>query len=92
MKYEDKLASTDKEKALLFNNFFASVFTKSPENLFYPEIDVIFNQSLANLIVDETDVLTLLHELDVTKAPGPDGIPTRILKECAASLKSFFCI
>jgi len=31
-------------------------------------------------------VTTLLHNLDSHKAPGPDGIPSKFLKETATSI------
>ena len=36
--------------------------------------------------VSTTEVTTLLEELDGSKAPGPDNIPTVVLKRCASAL------
>ena len=36
--------------------------------------------------IDIAGVTTLLHNLDSHKAPGPDGIPSKFLKETATSI------
>ena len=79
-------AETNIEKATLLNKFFASSFTKPEEDLSYPDIVVRQNPQLKDIRVHEEEIAKLLSELDTTKAPGPDCIPTLVLKECAIQL------
>ena len=41
---------------------------------------------MPSIIISIEGVQNLLESFDVAKAPGPDGIPTRILKLCAAEI------
>ena len=75
----------DLDKANILNNYFSTVFTKedtsnlpSIEDSTYPTIDPL------NLTVD--CVSNLLHDLEVHKACGPDGISPRLLKETASNI------
>ena len=43
---------------------------------------------MGHIIFSYTKVYKILSKLDVTKAYGPDGIPPRVLKECAAELSN----
>ena len=70
--------------ANLFNNYFTSLFNDdnaeeiiAPTCLTSPDADC----SYIELTTDEI-ITTLLH-LGITKATGPDGIPSRLLKETA---------
>ena len=38
-----------------------------------------------------SEVLDILNHLDITKAVGPDGLSTRVLKECAQQIISPLC-
>ena len=40
------------------------------------------DESLRNITITLRDVKEALCQLDPSKAPGPDGIPTHILKDC----------
>ena len=75
----------DLDKANILNNYFSTVFTKedtsnlpSMEDSTYSTIDSL------NLTVD--GVSNLLHNLEVHKACGPDGISPRLLKETASNI------
>lgn len=63
------------------------MFTKTLENLILPEVEVKVDENLAEIIITEQEVCKYLEQLDTTKAPGPDGVPTKVLKECANVLK-----
>ena len=67
-------------KAQLLNKYFTSVFTSSTAATFPP-----FNEpplpDITTLSIDTRGVLTLLQNLQVHKASGPDEIPARFLKE-----------
>ena len=72
-------------KASVFNRFFSSIF--APWNKDHiPHCPSTEDDSLRHIELDETDIKTAIKNLDPTKAPGPDGIPTRVLKDCADEL------
>ena len=75
--------------AALFNNYFTSIFTTdpnmencSPEALRYQSNNTI----MKDITLSEADVFSILHNLDINKAQGPDGIPARLLKETARQI------
>ena len=41
---------------------------------------------MGEIIVDPKGVLKLLNGLTVHKAPGPDGLSARLLKECSSEI------
>ncbi|CAB3991202.1 Hypothetical predicted protein, partial [Paramuricea clavata] len=75
--------------AALFNNYFTSIFTTDP-NIENYSSDALPYQSNNTIIEDitlsEADVFSVLHNLDINKAQGPDGIPARLLKETARQI------
>ncbi|CAB4010406.1 Hypothetical predicted protein [Paramuricea clavata] len=75
--------------ATLFNNYFTSIFTTDP-NIENYSPDALPYQSNNTIIEDitlsEADVFSVLHNLDINKAQGPDGIPARLLKETARQI------
>ena len=79
-------------KAKILLDQFCSVFTKvtrdpmpNMEGPEYPEIE--------NLVVENNGVVKLLKNLNPSKAPGPDGIPSKVLKICAEAIApSLTCI
>ena len=76
--------SDNTSKANILNNQFSSVFTTDDDcsTMFdghpYPAIPTIQ--------IDTLGVTSLLSNLDPHKAPGPDGIPPRLLKETSSSI------
>ena len=76
--------SDNVSKANILNNQFSSVFTTDNdcssvlEGRSYPDISAIQ--------IDTQGVVNILHNLDPHKAPGPDGIPARFLKETCNSI------
>ena len=77
-----QLITSDITKAKLFNNYFSSVFVKDTDIIFF-ELNV--NQSISDTIetidINRHLILEAIDKLNVSKAPGPDGIHTRIIKE-----------
>ena len=72
-------------KAGVFNRFFSSIFVPwDREQL--PHCTIHEDDNLREVRLEETDIRNALKSLDPTKAPGPDGIPTRVLKYCAEEL------
>ena len=73
------------QKASYFNQFFQSIFsTWSGKEI--PPIVPTIDQNLSDITITEDEVQKAMSSLDSAKAPGPDGLPTYILKTCAASL------
>jgi hypothetical protein len=62
------------------------VFSLTRGNKDFPETINVFNPNLSRLSVTEQEVEKALTQLNPTKAPGPDGIPTKILKDCAREI------
>jgi len=68
----------------LFNSYFASVFSVPSEVRGHPARPSPLDGPLfVDLQISVTEVLAYLRQLDVNKAMGPDGIPSRLLKETA---------
>ena len=44
------------------------------------------DESLLSINVNRDEVVKCLHNLNISKATGPDGIPTQVLKEFAKLL------
>ena len=82
---DDTCINNSKDKAESLNKQFQSVFTS--ENLLHmPNCNGLSSSTMPNITISVEGVQNLLESLDVAKAPGPDGIPTRILKLCAAEI------
>ena len=85
---EGGLISDDRDIAIALNEYFCSVFTEEDENL--PEPVRVFSEEQDCQMVDITftvdDVRKLLLNLNPSKAPGPDQLYPRVLKEMADEL------
>ena len=81
MNVDDTCINNSKDKAESLNKQFQSVFTSH-----MPDCNGLSSSTMPNIIISIEGVQNLLESLDVAKAPGPDGIPTRILKLCAAEI------
>ena len=42
--------------------------------------------ALGEITVDPKGVIKLLNNLNIHKAPGPDGLSARVLKECSSEI------
>lgn len=89
--WDNTTATSAKDKATLFNNYFFSVFTQPKICPHLPKIPIVQLPSLGNMQVAEDNVLDILCNLNVSKAYGPDGISPRVLKECAIQIASPLC-
>ena len=83
---DDTLASSDVDKASLFNSYFYSVFVRSSYQL--PPVGDLKRPSsyLSEVSFSELDVFRALRSLDPSKAMGYDGISPKLLKTCALAL------
>ena len=80
------------EMAEAFNKYFYSTFTHAPEvplDAFTPPDGRM--PVLDSLVLCEDEVYKVLLNLDPCKAPGPDGLPTIVLKACARELTPSLC-
>ena len=84
--FESSSATSDHEKASLFNTYFYSVFTQS--SFILPPVDELQvpASTLSDITVSEIDVYMALSSLDPTKAMGIYGIGPNVLKLCACAL------
>ena len=76
------------EKAIIFNNYFNSVFTRS--NYILPPVYTLPTPELqlSEIRITEEEVLETLSALDPSKAPGCDNISPLVLKRCANTLSA----
>ena len=88
IKYKGVSISDDLERAEAFNDYFKSIYKDhtccSPPDLC--PVNSNINELLELIQVTPEDVFSLLFNLDVSKATGPDKLPAIILKMCAESL------
>ena len=85
LKEGDHEITDSTQKANLFNRFFGSIFAPwNKEQL--PNCQSYEDENLRSLSLEEQDIRAALKNLDPTKAPGPDGIPTSVLKDCSEEL------
>jgi len=90
---DGKEATTSKDKAHAFGEFFASKCTlggKDFKDGVLPHVRPRSTRKLAKIHFRASEVERLLRNLDTTKASGPDGFSTRVLKECAEELAPIF--
>ena len=77
--------STDADKADILSKHFATVFVRDIDTI-QPEMAQSPYPDLPSIETDITEVAGLLKQIDPYKAAGPDGIPSRLLKEIASEL------
>jgi hypothetical protein len=82
------LTTSDQEKANVLNGFFSSVFTdENKENI--PEMEKKYvGPDQENIEVTKEEILKKIDKLKPTKAPGPDGLHPRVLKELRNTIVS----
>ena len=73
-------------KVELFNKFFQSIYAKSSLNPNLSSPDVVNPNLLLNVTTTALHVQGILSNLDISKSPGGDNLPARILKTCAKEL------
>ena len=85
--YENRFATNSKEKAELFNSFFAnqcSIIDNGSEipSFLHPKTD----ESLSNTTFTEKGIEKVVQSLDPNKAPGHDMTRIHMLKICGKSI------
>ena len=77
---EGTIHTNDSDIAEILNNQYASVF--STDDGTTPDVNDSEAPTMDTITFTKNGILKLLKQLDPTKASGPDGISTRMLKEC----------
>ena len=85
LKDKGKLVSDSKGKAEILIKQFKSVFTIDKSTTI-PKTNKYIKETIPALYIREKGLEKLLKEVNPSKASGPDGIPNRILKECACQI------
>ena len=88
--YNYKQASTDSDKAQLFNEYCYSVYTSSKQQINDCE-RTASPDTLQDITISESEVFKILTSLDSNKACGIDNISPIIFKNCAAPLLQVVC-
>jgi hypothetical protein len=86
LKFEGKTENSSSGKATLLNKYFYSSFSQPDNSDTLPDITSFDDLDLSSIFLDISEVRLLLASIDPSKATGPDGIPGRILKQCATEL------
>jgi len=82
LKEDGKLYTDDTKKADILNKQFFSVFNQD-DGTAIPQLGPSPHPTMPDISFSSSGIEKLLHNLKVKKAPGPDGISTRYLKEMA---------
>ena len=83
---ENGILKTDTiDKANICNRQFQSAFTHKSDDEISSKGTSPFTP-MGEITVDPNDVLKLLNNLKIHKAPGPDGLSARVLKECSSEI------
>ena len=84
--YKNGIAySTNEAKANTLNQYFSTVFVQD-DNTTLPDKSQSPYPNLPLFTANVTEVTSLLKQVDAYKATGPNGIPSKLLKEVANEL------
>ena len=83
MNVGNKLVADFKEKARLFNDFFASKCTPMTNDRSLPRLVALNSEtSLSAIHFNNDDILKIIIYLDFSKAHGHDNISIKMIKIC----------
>ena len=85
------LKTDTKEKADFCNRQFQSAFTREPDSDRHSKGASPFS-SMGEITFDPKGVAKLLDGLNVHKAPGPDGLNARVVKECSTQISPILAL
>ena len=72
-----------------FNKIFSTPNVENrvndPVSYFTSEMGSLTPQ-LSNITIDKNKIIEAIHDLSTHSAPGPDGVPAIVFKECAEAL------
>ena len=75
-----------KEKAKIFNEFFASQCVPFQNDSVLPNFFPLTDSTIDDIVITDEDIRDLLLNLNVNKATGPDNISANMLKTCGDHL------
>ena len=84
---EGNIIDDDRERANMFNNYFASVFNANMNSALPIFREREYASVLSDIHFTEENVLKAIKGLNPNKSPGPDGIHPKLLVECKDQLK-----
>ena len=85
LKSGNHLVTDGKGKAEKLIDQFQSVFTKD-DGSSVPSFPTRVKDHIPSLTINKNGVTKLLKNIKVSKAAGPDGLPNRVLQECASEI------
>ena len=80
------LTQTEKETATALNTYYHSVFTDDDPLSASPSFPARTQERLSDVSFTTDSVEDVLGSLNANKASGPDGVETRLMKECAEEM------
>ena len=83
---DNKFITDCKEKAQIFNGYFASQCNPIPTNSTLPTLRYHTNSRISNFVITVTEINDILGGLNIKKAHGPDNISVNMLKLCGHHL------
>lgn len=83
--YSDRTSCSGQEIVNMFADYFATVYSKNSHNGTSYDLSTN-NIHIPYYNVSISDIYTKLSSLDISKGPGPDGIPPILLKSCSFNL------
>ena len=83
---EGRLTETEIETATALNTYYHSVFTCDDPNSINPPFAKQTQECLSDINLSTETVEDILLSLNPNKAAGPDGVETRMMKECAEEM------
>lgn len=83
------LCYDDQTKSNLLNSYFSSVFIDDKETITSEKEDTF---GLGSIRITPKIIESLINNLNISKAPGPDGIHAKIIKECSQCFSYVLCI
>ena len=86
-----KLTETDEEAAAALNTYYRSSFTNDDRTSQTPEFASQTDEKLEDMVLSAEAVEEVLMDLNPNKAAGPDGVESRLLKECAKETAPILC-
>ena len=81
-----ELTKTEEETAVALNSYYQTVFTHDNMLRPLPVFPAKTEEKLSDIYISEEMVEKILSELKPNKAAGPDGVESRILKECSKEM------
>ena len=83
---DGNLTETEEEAAIALNTYYHSVFTYDDGLTPPPSFAVQTNEKIEDVYLSVEGIEEVLQGLDPNKAAGPDGVESRVLKECSKEL------